>query len=234
MEMSASLVRLDAVRLIKTVLAGTPTQHFSDVMQAAFGGAQEKTRQTDEDPPSSQTTSEASSISSEPLGSQKRPASDRLESESKKAKAHPTKGICSLADAQIILPRVSDQKRYLHVGVEERFISDRVSSVFVKDAGYHCLYSSVQKEEGNIIKSCDAFSTVKAQMSTHIRQMHLGIAVACFICNKKWWSSSSWWTHMQKAHSQLKEEEYFVADGADIEGFREFIIKKEVSASEIQ
>ena len=39
---------------------------------------------------------------------------------------------------------------------------------------------------------------------------------------------------MQKAHSQLKEEEYFVADGADIEGFRELIVKKEISASEIQ
>ena len=71
MEMSASLVRLDAIRLTKTVLAGTPTQHFSYIMQAAFGGTQEKTRRADEDPPSSQTTSEVSSVSGEPSGSQK-------------------------------------------------------------------------------------------------------------------------------------------------------------------
>ena len=110
MEMSASLVRLDAVRLIKTVLAGTPTQHFSDIMQAAFGGTQERTRRTDEDPLSSQTTSEASSISGEP--------SDKLESEPKKAKAHPTKGICSLAEAQILLPESQTKSDTFMLGLE--------------------------------------------------------------------------------------------------------------------
>ena len=40
--MSASTIRLDAVRMIKTVLAGTATQRFLDVIEAVFGGEEEK------------------------------------------------------------------------------------------------------------------------------------------------------------------------------------------------
>ena len=39
-EMTASLLRLNTVRLMKGVLAGTATQRFQDVMEAAFGGAE--------------------------------------------------------------------------------------------------------------------------------------------------------------------------------------------------
>ena len=40
--MSAATLRLDAVRMIKTVLAGTATKHFTDVIKAVFGGAEDK------------------------------------------------------------------------------------------------------------------------------------------------------------------------------------------------
>ena len=40
--MSAATLRLDAVRMIKTVLAGTATKHFMDVIKAVFGGAEDK------------------------------------------------------------------------------------------------------------------------------------------------------------------------------------------------
>ena len=38
-EMTASRLRLDAVHLLKTVLVGTNTKNFTDVLEATFGGA---------------------------------------------------------------------------------------------------------------------------------------------------------------------------------------------------
>ena len=37
-EMTAGMLRLDAIRLMKAVLAGTSTNKFHDVMEGAFGG----------------------------------------------------------------------------------------------------------------------------------------------------------------------------------------------------
>ena len=87
--MSASLVHLDAVCMIKTVLAGTPTQNFSDVVQTAFGVTLHKKRSdvTDENLTSSKESYKSSLTPSEPSSSQKCPLSIDLDStESKKQK----------------------------------------------------------------------------------------------------------------------------------------------------
>ena len=51
----------------------------------------------------------------------------------------------------------------------------------------------------------------KSQVSSHIRQFHLGICVACYVCNHRWWSATEWKKHMTTHHSTLSEQEFFVA-----------------------
>ena len=127
-----------------------------------------------------------------------------------------TKGICSLSDATIIYPSTSDKKRYLHTGVEERFISERQSTMGEKSAGYGCEFTNEMKKEGSIFKNCNFISTVRCKLSTHIQQHHLGVAIACFICDKRWWSAHTWIQHMHSTHSALSEEDFFVKEGVDI------------------
>ena len=112
---------------------------------------------------------------------------------------------------------MSDQKNYFHVGVDRRFISSRKSSALTKDVDYECRYSEVMKEERKIVEHCEQFSSTKGQLSTHVHQMHLGIAVACFICNKRWWSAFTWYEHMKKAHGDLKTDDHYLKEGAEEE-----------------
>ena len=51
----------------------------------------------------------------------------------------------------------------------------------------------------------------KSQVSSHIRQFHLGICVACYICDHRWWSATEWKKKMTTQHSNLSEQEFFVA-----------------------
>ena len=143
-------------------------------------------------------------------------------------------GICSLTDAEPYYPSVSDKERYLHCGVDGRFISDRISSHTSKAAGYSCKYSDVCKEEGKIVSPCEWFSTTKAQLSTHLRQAHLGIAVTCFICCKWWWAASTWFKHMKTAHSALAFDNFFLREGAEAELEKQtLLIKQEVTPEDI-
>ena len=105
----------------------------------------------------------------------------------------------------------------------------------MKSAGYECMYSAVKKSEGINVPDCSFFSTTKGQPSTHIRQFHLGVAMACFICpSKRWWSGSSWMDHMKKFHVELDPKSFFVQDGVDIEEFKSSLaIKQEVTRDDI-
>ena len=84
---------------------------------------------------------------------------------------------------------------------------------------------------------CEFFSTTKAQLSTHIHQHHLGLTVTCFVCNKRWWSASSWFSHMEKIHINLKEDDYFIRSDAEAQ-LLEFhgsglVVKEEVAAADV-
>ena len=109
-----------------------------------------------------------------------------------------------------LFPTTNHKGQYLHAGINPKFVSSHISSTTSTKAGYYCQFSSVSKEEGKLVPDCNFFSTTKAQLSTHIRQHHLSLAVTCFICNKRWWSSSSWFTHMEKVHTTLKEDDYSI------------------------
>ena len=222
--------------MIKTVLAGTATKNFTDVIEGCFGGMEDKglcaAMEAEEGLPPEEEEEAVQPFTSTLSKAMKRKQPSSSETPKKISK----KGapICPLGDASVISPSTKDSKRYLHVGVEDRCISSRHSSSTSQKAGYGCQYSIVMQQEGIQIEDCDFISSVCGQLSTHICQIHLGAAVACYICNKHWWSASTWFDHMERVHPNLGVENYFVQEGSSIEEPREsLIIKQEVTEADL-
>ena len=226
--MVGAMLRLDASRIIKTALAGTATERFTDVIEATFGTEEPKELQEEleeaeehelgmeqEEEPGEGATAGPSTSGSR--GPKRKGAPLSSKSQRPKTTYSPKGGVCSLKDAAPLFPSVSDADNYLHCGINPSFISSRRSSAVTKEAGYSCLYSEASKAGGKVVTDCEYLSTTKAQLSTHIRQFHLGVAVTCFICNRRWWSAATWFEHMRKAHANLKRADYFLREGAEAE-----------------
>ena len=243
--MTASLLRLDAVRLMKGVLASTATQRFQDVMEAAFGG---------EEPPELHKAFEWEVEEEEKEGAEveevnqpgtsfatlsqamkrKLPPSDAGSAAKRKGQHSVKGGLCSLSEADCIYPTTADSDNKLHSGVDPKFLSKRHSSSITKEAGYTCQYSNIMKSEGKIMPECNFFSLVKAQLSTHVCQFHLGAAVTCYVCQKKWWSAAAWYKHMTKIHTDLSSKDYYVKEGTNVQELQQaFAIKKEVTGDDL-
>ena len=226
--MTASLLRRDANNIIKTALAGTQTKKFTDIMEAAFGGddrpvsaSTDESEEEEED--ESEATAEPGASTLSKALKRKAPASSDV---TKRAKL----SICALKDAEAYYPNKADSAEPLHSGVPAKYFSGYYSGATTKESGYYCCYSRACKNEGQIVEDCEIFSTVKQQLSTHIRQAHLGLAVVCYVCGKRWWSASSWISHMKKVHTDLSSDEYYVSESTDTE---ELKIKHEVAAEDI-
>ena len=74
----------------------------------------------------------------------------------------------------------------------------------------------------------------KAQLSTHLRHVHLRIAVTCFICRKRWWPAWTWFKYMKAAHSVLTFDDYFLCEEAEAELETQTLpIKQEVAPEDI-
>ena len=84
-------------------------------------------------------------------------------------------------------------------------INEKVASTHVCDC------SKVENARGNQVPPCDTMCQNKSQVSSYIRQFHLGICVACYICDHHWWSATEWKKHMTTHHSNLSEQEYLLA-----------------------
>ena len=135
--MVASLLRCDAICLIKTVLAGTVTAGFTDVIEGVFG-EEESTAVCEafEEAPPKDIIEEEGEEGEEPSGpcassskavKRKQPSSST--SSSKRKVAHPTRGgMCNLDSAEVYYPQSSDEGNHLHAGVDSRLISSRKSS----------------------------------------------------------------------------------------------------------
>ena len=245
--MVASMLRRDAARLMKVALAGTMTSRLVEVVEAAFGTTEAEKRDDIEeeegleesvipDTPSSTPISEVATPSTStseatPSTVPKRKASPTPSTKGKRGKS--TAGICSLADAKRIYPSISDQENYLHAGVDDKFISHRKSSSIISDAGYLCNYSAAMKSEGHITPDCEFFPTVRGQLSTHIRQIHLGAAVTCYICDKKVWDARTWRNHMRNVHTSLSEKDFYVKEGLDVAEMQALVIKQEVEVTDL-
>ena len=211
------MLRCDACKIIKMAMAGLAAGKLVDIVEATFGGEETEAEREaleevfqEDDPKEDPSTDQPSTSHGTKC------KSSASTSTAKHQISHPSKGgIVSLKDATPYYPTVNDKKGYHHTGVDPHFFSKHKSSLVHKSAGYSCLYLEVKQGEGKDVPPCEFFSTVKSQLSTHIRQHHLGIAVTCFICSGHWWSGTSWYDHMESKHSALKEEDFFLKEGAE-------------------
>ena len=226
--MMASLLHKDALAVIKTALAGTQTEHLINILEAAFVGDEAKIGTVVEGDTLDEEEVEDEDLEQIMENLEETPSTSTLskalrhkvpphtEEGKRKAPSHPSKdGVFTLKDVTPLFPTTAHHRKHLHVGIDPRFISTHLSSKHSPKAGYCCMFSTVNKSEGKLVADCEFFSITKAQLSTHIRQHHVGVAVACFVCNCCWWSASSWFSHMEKAHGNLKEADYFIHKEAE-------------------
>ena len=234
-------MRLDAIRTIKCALAGTATSKFTDVLEAVFGIDEEEVPDLEEEEDEPDTIPEEGLItketaeSSTPVASTssgtgaKRKAASAPSGRPKHKASKPVKaGVCKLEDATVFYP--SNKSNYLHTDVPQEYISKQDGSQYSSTAVYMCNYSKVETAKGNKVAFCDTVCQNKMQVSSHLRQFHLGICVSCYLCNHRWWSAFEWKKHMVAHHPNLTEDEYFVAPAtapADLQ------IKTEVTEEEI-
>ena len=126
--MTAGMLHLDAIRLMKAVLAGTATDKLHSVMEGTFGGpghipvAPEEPEEEEEGLEEDLNLLTAAEPSTSGHGTKRElPTPTGV---SKKKGAHPSKGgVCSLDKADNFFPSIKDKDKYLHAGVEDRFIS---------------------------------------------------------------------------------------------------------------
>ena len=227
-------MRIDSLRTLRVSLAGTATSKFTDVIEAVFGVdeesapvfEEEEADEAEEDfPPQGivEKGAEGDVIASTSKGTKRKATSSG--SSSKRKQSKPAKaGVCLLKDATPLFP--SDPKLYLHTGVPSEYISKREGSKYVSNAVYICEYSKAEQAKGNDVPDCDTVCQQKAQVSSHIRQFHLGNCIACYLCDHRWWSATEWRKHMKDAHSALSEDAWYVAEGDPSE---QLVIKTEVT-----
>ena len=224
-EKTAITMHLDAIRTMKCTLTGTATTKFTDILEAVFGIDEEEVPDLEEEedepdtiPEEGLTTKEtAESVeSTAPEASTssgtgaKRKAASAPSGRPKRKASKPVKaGVCKLEDATVFYP--TSKNNYLHTGVPQEYISKHEGSQYSSTAVYACNYSKVETERGNKVVFCDTVCQNKMQVSSHLRQFHLGICVSCYICNHRWWSAFEWKKHMAAHHPELSEDEYFVA-----------------------
>ena len=246
-ERNALLLREDAERVMKTALAWTATTKFTDMMEAVFGTDENEEEipeikptpaEEEEDIPQSMFITKAEADQEETAPEEegastskatKRPASKAKGPGGKKSKhktAAPSRsGPFPIRDATAVYPKKSDEERgYLHTGVPTKFVNERYSGPFAKASIYACNYARCKREEGLTPAECDVLTQNKGQCSTHVRQHHLNICVACYVCGKRWWSAGTWMEHMKNGHSDIPKAVRFMSDeGAP----GELVIKKD-------
>ena len=227
-------MRIDSICTLRVSLAGTATSRFTDVMEAVFGVDEEmapeleaeEADEAEEDLPAEgivEKGAEAAAEASTSKGTKRKATSSSSGSKHKQSK--PAKaGVCLLKDATPLYP--SDPKGYLHTGVPSEYISKREGSKYVPNAIYICEYSKAEQAKGNAVPDCDTICQQKAQVSSHIRQFHLGNCIACYLCDHRWWSATEWRKHMKEAHSALSEDAWYVAEG---DPSQQLVIKTEVT-----
>ena len=231
-EMVASMLHRDATQIIKTVLAGTATEKLTNVLEAAFGEeespelrkAYEEALEEEEEEEEEGPIEELAPSTSK--GGKRKQSAPRITKGAKVSKPGP----CSLESASIYYPTTADEGSHLHSGVDPKFLSSRKSSHHTAAAGYGCLFSEVCKSKGKVVPHCDFISTAKGQLSTHVRQQHLNLAIGCNICQKKWWSAATWMDHMRRSHSEVGADAFFVKEGGNPNIAQ---VKEEVMAGDI-
>ena len=109
---------------------------------------------------------------------------------------------CSLAEAQLYFPTCQDTMH--QTGVADSWIGERI-----KLGGYKGCYPC----QG---ENCDYVAQTRGVLCSHVRRVHLGIAIGCRLCPEKcWWQARTWAEHMDKSHADLPRYEV-VTSGANV------------------
>ena len=214
-------MRIDSLRTLRVSLAGTATSKFTDVMEAVFGVdeesapvlEEEEVEEAEEDLPPEGVVEkgvEEEAVASTSKGTKRKATSSGPSSKRKQSK--PAKaGVCLLKDATPCF----------HLILNYIFIPVYLQSTFLREKGasmsqMQFTSASIRKPSRlrvNDVPDCDTVCQQKAQVSSHIRQFHLGNCIACYLCDHRWWSATEWKKHMKDAHSTLSEDAWYVAEG---------------------
>ena len=234
-EKTALLLREDAIKVMKTALAGTATTKFLDVMEAVFGvdenhedvpeflptpgddddvipvEAMVTKEQTEQEDAAEELLGAVGGVSSTTATRRVTRSATTKSGSAKRKRATPHK-IFDIATATPFYPTRANKKKYLHTGVDPKYIKERRTGQFSKFAFYSCNYAAELRQMGIQTAECDSFNQNMGQTSTHIRSTHLNHCMACFVCSWRTWSGEQWRQHMQKKHGDLQEDDWFVGD----------------------
>ena len=226
LELHAAKLRRQALSVLLGTVSGTATSNLWKLLESYFG--------VDEDPGEAQAAEAASLAhilraqqqereqdkvvsmqailqrkadqeatpvsSSEPVGAAKRKKTLKEQKSSKSDDDHPNK--CELAEAQLYFP--TDLSTMHQTGVPDTWIGDRS-----KLSGYKGCYPCMGEE-------CDYIAQTRGILCSHVRRVHLGIALGCRYCPEKcWWQARSWSDHMDKSHPDMPKFEV-VSTGSNV------------------
>ena len=94
---------------------------------------------------------------------------------------------CSLEEAQLYFP--TSQHTMHQTGVPDNLAAERI-----KLGGYKGCYPCLNK-------NCEYVAQTRGVLCSHIRRVHLGVALGCCFCPEKcWWQARYWVEYMDKAH----------------------------------
>ena len=98
---------------------------------------------------------------------------------------------CSLNECKVVFP--TGEKALTMTGVLGEWVSPRSS-----DGHYGCLFGD-----------CPARISGKPNCATHIRRVHLGVAIGCRHCDKKYFKPKGFLDHMRQKHPELPEAQWY-------------------------
>ena len=93
----------------------------------------------------------------------------------------------SLSEATLAYP-ISKEKTSA-TGIPQKYLSKWLTTLSPKDSLYMCTF-----------EGCDRIFKQLAGVYNHLRHLHLGVAVGCYYCSGRWWTSKGWSDHHAREH----------------------------------
>ena len=179
MEDAASLA--EALRLCKA-------EKEKDKQVASLSVPAENVEDDPDEPETEEILDSASTTSSQLTGARPKTLS-QIKKQHENIDEYPNK--CNIAEAQLFF--LTSAPTLHQTGVPSKFIGNREDVGPYKGA-YRCLYG----------EGCEYGAQSRGILCTHVRRVHLGIALACRFCpNKVWWQARYWLLHMKDTHPEM-------------------------------
>ena len=225
LEMQAHRLRRDALRVVNATLSETATTGFWTLLEGFFGvdedpglasledaaslaealclckAEKEKDAQVaylsvpaeivaeDPDEPETEEILDSASTTSSQLTGARPKTLSQIKKQHDNVDEYPNK--CNIAEVQLFFP--ASEKTLPQTGVPSKYIGSR-EDVGPYRGAYRCLYG----------EGCEYGAQSRDVVCTHVRRVHLGIALACRFCpNKVWWQARYWLLHMRDNHSEM-------------------------------